>query len=264
MDFDAIRQTAIAAAHQGGAVLRHLFGRVTDVRHKGVADLVTEADTGSEKAIIATIRGVFPSHAILAEESGSIAGDPDRVWIIDPLDGTTNFTHGLPFFAVSIAFAASGQIVVGIVLDPIGGALYLAQKERGATCNGRTLQVSRTDQVSQSLLVTGFAYDFRENGARVSARFDRCLLAAQGVRRLGAASLDLCRVACGQFDGFWEEKLKPWDTAAGMLIARESGAQVTDFANHPYEPEQPSILATNGVIHSEMLGLLNLEGEGGG
>ncbi len=256
MNLEAIKQTAIAAGYQGGAVLRHLFGRVVNVRHKGIADLVTEADTGSENAIIANIRAAFPCDAFLAEESGRLAGDPDRTWIIDPLDGTTNFAHGLPYFAVSIAFAAYREIVLGIVLDPMGGNLFLAEKGRGATCNGRPLQVSATRQVEQSLLVTGFAYDFRESSAPVTARFNRCLMAAQGVRRLGAAALDLCRVACGQFDGFWEEKLKPWDTAAGMLIAREAGAHVTDFANRPYSPEQPHILATNGAIHAEMLGLL--------
>jgi myo-inositol-1(or 4)-monophosphatase len=259
MDLDAVRRSAVAAAYQGGAVLRGLWGRVVQVRHKGLADLVTEADTGSERAVLAVIRAAFPSHAVLAEESGALAGDPDCTWIIDPLDGTTNFTHGLPYFGVSIAFAWQQEVVLGIVLDPLGGDLYLAQRGRGATCNGRRLGVSTTRQVAQSLLVTGFAYDFRSNAVPVWARFNRCLMAAQGVRRLGAASLDLCRVACGQFDGYWEENLKPWDTAAGMLIAREAGAVVSDFAGRPFTVEQREILATNGAIHSAMLDLLALE-----
>ena len=212
-----------------------------------------------KKQIIQTIRSRFPDHAILAEESGANPGVPDCQWIIDPLDGTTNFAHQLPIFAVSIAFSFRGEVTVGIVLNPVSGELFTAVRGRGAELNGRPIRVSETKHVSESLLVTGFPYNFEEILESAMGRFRSCLRASRGVRRLGAAALDLCFVACGRFDGFWEENLKPWDTAAGMLIASEAGAEVTDFKGKAFAIDDREILATNGSIHRELMSLLALK-----
>ena len=256
MDIEYIRRIGIAAAYKGGSVLRHFLGNISRIDKKGAIDLVTEADTGSEKVIIETIRERFPDHSVLAEESGQGSGNARYRWIIDPLDGTTNFAHGLGQFAVSIAFAFDGEIVAGVVLNPVSGELFSAIKDGGASLNGRPVRVSDTKSVSESLLVTGFPYNFKEISDPLMTRFANCLHAAQGIRRLGSAALDLCFVACGRFDGFWEQNLKPWDTAAGMLIAKEAGARVTDFASHPFDIDRKEILASNGRIHQEMLCLL--------
>jgi myo-inositol-1(or 4)-monophosphatase len=259
MNLDHIIETGIEAVHKGAEAIRMLSGKI-HIRKKGAIDLVTEADTGSEKAIIQTISECFPDHAILAEESGGKRGNPDCQWIIDPLDGTTNFAHGLPHYAVSIAFALDRSIAAGIVLNPETGDLFAAARGKGATLNGSTISVSSAEAVGDSLLVTGFPYNFKEILPTVSSRFLNCLCAARGIRRLGSAALDLCYVACGRFDGFWEQNLKSWDTAAGYLIASEAGAAVTNFENHPYSPDDTEILATNGRIHHEMISLLRFKG----
>ena len=180
------------------------------------------------------------------------------MWIIDPLDGTTNFAHQLGIFSVSIAFALRGDIVIGIVLNPITGELFTSTIDEGAALNGRPITVSNSKTVSESLLVTGFPYNLKKFLDPLITRFTNCLKSAQGVRRLGSAALDLCYVACGRFDGFWEQNLNPWDTAAGMLIASEAGGMVTDFGNRQFEIEDKEILATNGKIHMEMLKILEL------
>ncbi|GBC59073.1 inositol-phosphate phosphatase [Desulfonema ishimotonii] len=259
MDLEYIKRIGTAAAYNGGRVLHSCLGNISDIRKKGDIDLVTEADTGSEKEILATLLTRFPDHAILAEESGLSPGDADCQWIIDPLDGTTNFAHGLPQFSVSIAFAHRGRVVVGVVLNPVSGELFTAVSGKGAHLNGRPIRVSQTETVSEGLLVTGFPYNFKEIFSEVIGRFARCLKASRGVRRLGSAALDLCFVACGRFDGFWEQNLKPWDTAAGMLIAKEAGARVTDFSDMPFTADGPEILASNGKLHEEMLSLLKSE-----
>jgi myo-inositol-1(or 4)-monophosphatase len=261
MDLEQIRRIGIGAAYEGGEILTGYFGNISDIQKKGAIDLVTEADYAAEKAIIETIRSRFPDHAVLAEESGLNAGTAEFQWIIDPLDGTTNYTHRLGLFCVSIAFALQGSVAVGIVLNPITGELFTAVRNAGAELNGRAIRVSDTDQLSESLLVTGFPYNFKKKFNPLMARFTRCLEASQGIRRLGSAALDLCFVACGRFDGFWEEDLHPWDTAAGMLIAMEAGARVTDFSNAPYEIQKSTILATNGRIHEEMIPLLSIKEE---
>jgi myo-inositol-1(or 4)-monophosphatase len=262
MDLKSIQQIGIAGAYQGGEVLRRHFGKLTQIRKKGAIDLVTQADTESEEAIIGVIRRRFPEHAILAEESGLSQGHQSGKWIIDPLDGTTNYAHGLSQFAVSVAFAWQGEVVVGIVLNPMAGELFTAVKGQGSQLNGRTMRVSNSDKVSESLLVTGFPYDLQRLFDPVLARFTRCLRAARGVRRLGSAALDLCWVAAGRFDAFWEQNLAPWDTAAGALIANEAGAVTTDFANAPYCIDKKEIVSTNGLIHEEMISLLRIkEGE---
>lgn len=256
MDMERIKQVGVAAAINGGKVLTAHFGNLRSVRKKGAIDLVTEADVGSEAAIIDTITSAFPDHAILAEESGRHSGSGDGRWIIDPLDGTTNFAHNLPLFCVSIAFAMGEEIVAGFVLAPLLDALFVGLKGQGAQCNGSPIQVSSTPTLSESLLVTGFPYDHHTIFKPLMERFGRCLQATQGVRRLGSAALDLCYVASGRFDGFWEQHLKPWDTAAGFLIATEAGARTTVFSGAPYSIDMDEIVSTNGAVHDELLRLL--------
>ncbi|MDP2862565.1 MAG: inositol monophosphatase family protein [Desulfobacterales bacterium] len=260
MDMKLIKRIGIAAAYKGAGILKTNFGRISGIRKKGAIDLVTESDTESEKVIIETIKKVFPSHGILAEESGFENEGAECIWIIDPLDGTTNFAHNLGFFAVSIAFAVKGNIAAGIVLNPVTGELFTATDGEGAQLNGLPIHVSKTAMLSESLLVTGFPYDFKDIIRNIEIRFFNCLQASQGVRRLGSAALDLCFTAAGRFEGFWEENLKPWDTAAGFIIAREAGALVTDFSGNPFDINKKEILATNGMIHREMIKLLEIKG----
>jgi myo-inositol-1(or 4)-monophosphatase len=255
MDIKQIKRVGTAAACRGGKVLQEHFGKLRSVRKKGVIDLVTEADIQSEAAIIDTIAQTFPEHAILAEESGSQAGSGGR-WIIDPLDGTTNFAHNLPLFCVSIAFAHDDTLVAGFVLAPLLGELFIGIKGQGAQLNGTPISVSATDSLSESLLVTGFPYNQQDIFNRLMARFARCMMATQGIRRLGSAALDLCYVANGRFDGFWEEHLQPWDTAAGFLVASEAGARTTLFSGASYTIEAKEIVSTNGAIHNDLLNLL--------
>lgn len=259
MELQSIHRTGISAVYRSAEVLRSYLENIPQVNKKGAVDLVTQADIESEQLIIETIRNQFPDHAILAEESGLKQSGSQYQWIIDPLDGTTNFTHQLGIFAISIAFAVSGNVKVGIVMNPVTGELFSAIAGEGATLNGQPITVSQQQNISDSLLVTGFPYDFKTILKPLMTRFANCLNAAQGVRRLGSAALDLCFVACGRFDGFWEQNLKPWDTAAGMLIAREAGATITDFSNNLFTVDKKEILATNGKIHQEMLSLLELK-----
>jgi myo-inositol-1(or 4)-monophosphatase len=261
MKLDAVKRVAIAASHQGAEVVKSNFGRVSNVTKKSATDLVTEADTRSEARIIDTISRVFPNHAILAEEGGLKQGAAEQLWLVDPLDGTTNFAHNLGFFSISIAFSLKGEIVVGVVLNPLSGELFSAIKGEGAFLNGNPIRVSPAKAVADSLLATGFPYNVREILGPITGRFINCLKAAQGIRRLGSAALDLCLVACGRFEGFWEQNLKPWDTAAGMLVAREAGAVVTDFTGEHFTPDKPNVLATNGHIHQQMISLLDLSSQ---
>jgi len=259
MDLERIKHTGIGAAYKSAAVLNHYLGNLTNVRKKGPIDLVTEADIESEKVIIQTVRTRYPDHEFMAEESRLSRSVPsDYQWIVDPLDGTTNFTHQIPLFCVSIAFAVNGKVMVGVVLNPVSGELFTAVREKGATLNGNPIHVSDEKNISESLLVTGFPYNIAQDIEPTMGRFKNCLHAAQGIRRLGSAALDLCFVACGRFEGFWEENLKPWDTAAGYLIAEEAGARVTDFSGNPYTIDQKEILATNRLVHQEMQSLLEI------
>jgi len=262
MDLDHFKAVALAAAYRGGGYIRQRLDGVREIKHKGEIDLVTEVDVGSEKRIIEVIRASFPDHAILAEERGSIGGASDLQWIIDPLDGTTNFAHGLTTCCVSIALTKKGQPLIGLIYCPFTEELFSAVRGKGAFLNGRRLSVSTIGRVRDSLLVTGFPYNVKEILPAVMQRFTRCLASSQGIRRLGSAALDLAYVAAGRFEAFWEEHLQPWDVAAGHLIVQEAGGRVTDFDNQPFEPEMKSILASNGQIHSEMLTLLALKGTG--
>ncbi|UCH22292.1 MAG: inositol monophosphatase [Deltaproteobacteria bacterium] len=259
MELKTIKRVAISAAYRGAGVLNTHLGRLPDVQKKDDIDLVTEADVQSEAVIIETIRNAFPDHTILAEEGGLKKGVTEYLWLIDPLDGTTNFAHQLNVFSISIAFCLRGDIAVGIVLTPVLGELFTAIKGNGAFLNGRPIHVSSTRSVADSLLATGFPYNIRDLLDPITKRFMNCLKSSQGIRRIGSAAIDLCYVACGRFDGFWEQNLKPWDTAAGMLVAKEAGAVVSDFANQRFAPDNHEILATNGHIHREMISLLKIE-----
>ncbi|MDA3897267.1 MAG: inositol monophosphatase family protein [Desulfobacteraceae bacterium] len=253
MDLNLIKNTGIGAAYKSADIINSFSGKLTSVKKKGPIDLVTEADLASEKNIIETIHSRFPEHEILAEESGlNKTGDSTCQWIVDPLDGTTNFAHQIPIFAVSIAFAVNNEIKVGIVLNPVSGELFTAVRGQGATLNGKKITVSKEKRLSESLLVTGFPYDVKQMMYPLMLRFKRCIAASRGIRRLGSAALDLCFVACGRFEGFWEENLKPWDTAAGWIIAEEAGARITDFSGAPYTLDKKEILATNCHIHNEL------------
>jgi len=258
MDLEHFKQTAIEAAHRSAKILRSRFGNISRIRKKADAEIVTEADTESENAIISTIQAQYPDHAILGEECGLIKGASEYKWIIDPLDGTVNFAHQVPIFSISIALAVQDTIVLGIILDPVNDELFAAVSGQGAELNGDPIQVSAPATISESLLVTGFPYNVEEIFETVMVRYGRCLKASQAIRRLGSAALDLCYVACGRFEGFWEQNLKPWDTAAGALMVVEAGGKVTTFSDQPYEVKHAEILATNGLIHQEMLGLLEM------
>jgi myo-inositol-1(or 4)-monophosphatase len=258
MDLETHKQVAVTAAEKSAHILRQLFGNISRIRKKAAQEIVTEADTESEKEIIAVIRSRFPEHEILSEESGLKKGAAGFKWIIDPLDGTVNFTHQVPIFCISIALTFQDDIVLGVILDPLKRELFSAIKGQGAQLNGQPIQVSPVETITDSLLVTGFAYNVGEIFEPVITRYGNCLRVAQGMRRLGSAALDLCYVACGRFEGFWEQNLKPWDTAAGALIVLEAGGKVTTFANQPYTIDDVEILATNGHIHDEMLSLLKV------
>lgn len=249
---------AIETAREAGQLLLEKFGRKINVSKKGDINLVTEADLASEKLIIERIKSYHPKHSILAEESGEaviIGGENKWKWIIDPLDGTTNFAHGYPCFCVTIALEHDGEIVIGVTFDPTRNELFAAESGRGATLNNKPIRVSDTEKLSESLIVTGFPYDFkqREDFARHLTSF---LLNSRGVRRDGSAAIDMAYVACGRFDGFWEEGLNPWDVAAGFLLIEEAGGQVSYYNGEKFSIYTPPICASNGAIHAEMLNVL--------
>jgi myo-inositol-1(or 4)-monophosphatase len=250
------REFIEATAREAGALLRERIDDRHTVQYKGEINLVTEADHLSEALIVERIRGSFPDHNILAEESPETANGSGFRWIIDPLDGTTNYAHGYPVFCVSIALEAEGKIRLGAVYDPMLDELFTAEKGAGAFLNGRRLKVSRTAELSRSLLATGFPYDIREDRNNNINYFEAMALNTQAVRRAGSAALDLAYLAAGRFDGFWELKLMPWDMAAGWLLVEEAGGVVTDLQGDPFALHSPHILASNGLIHAEMSRLL--------
>jgi myo-inositol-1(or 4)-monophosphatase len=255
MDAGALRDAAVEMARAAGAILLEGYGRLHAPERKGRIDLVTEYDRRSEAFLLAEIGRRFPGHAVLAEESGAHEGAAVR-WLVDPLDGTTNFAHNYPFFAVSIAAEAAGALAAGVVFDPVRDELFAASAGQGATLNGTPIHVSAIERVQDALLVTGFPYDVRERPEPYLDHFRAFLTRAQGVRRDGSAALNLCYLAMGRFDGFWEWKLAPWDMAAGVLILRESGGLVTRFDGAPFRLDGHEILATNGLLHDQMQGLL--------
>lgn len=251
---------AIQTARDAGAILSDKLGRVTQVR-KGDIDLVTEADLASERLIIDRIKSHYPRHTILAEESGitqNLAGNPDSSewkWIVDPLDGTTNFAHGYPCFCVSIALERNGQVEIGVVYDPTRDEIFAAERGEGATLNGRRIRVSEVEELNSAMLCTGFPYDVRER-PHFALDFSNFTMRAQAVRRDGSAALDLAYVACGRFDGFWEDGLNPWDVAAGVLLIEEAGGRITNFSGGLLDLYTPKVLVSNGLIHEEMMRVL--------
>jgi myo-inositol-1(or 4)-monophosphatase len=224
---------------------------------EGINNLVTEVDHASEKLIIGIIREAFPDHHILTEESGDLPQDSQYKWIIDPIDGTVNYAHGIPLSCVSIGVEKDGEVILGVVYNPFINEFFFAEKGRGAFLNDQPIRVSAKEKVGQSMLVTGFPYKYidRENGPLDT--FGRFIRAGVPVRRLGSAAIDLCWVACGRFDGYFEHFLNAWDSAAGFLIVEEAGGRVTDFAGGAYSPYGPQIVATNGLIHKELLDWIN-------
>ena len=248
---------AIETARSAGQILLEKFGRKISVTKKGDINLVTEADLASERLIIERVNSYYPKHSILAEESGSAIIDMNDMWkwIVDPLDGTTNYAHGYPCFCVTLALEHNGEIVVGVTFDPTRDELFAAERGQGASLNGRKIRVSETEKLSESLIVTGFPYDFKQKDdfARHLTDF---MLKSRGVRRDGSAAIDMAYVAGGRFDGFWEEGLNPWDVAAGVLLIEEAGGDVTYYDGSPFSIYKPPICASNGLIHTEMLGVL--------
>jgi myo-inositol-1(or 4)-monophosphatase len=250
-------QVARQAAREAGMILTRLFGQIRQIKKKGEIDLVTEADLQSEKIILDIITQHFPQDRILTEEAGEFNHLSNRMWIVDPLDGTTNFTHRFPVFAISIALEVERELVLGVANSPYTNEQFEAVKGMGAFLNKKPISVSHTKTLQDSLLVTGFPYDVHENPKRVMELFQKMLVRAQGVRRPGSAVIDLCYVAAGMFDGFWEERLKPWDTAAGAIIVSEAGGKVTTYEGDPFKPHSKSIVAANPHIHEAMLEALN-------
>ena len=249
---------AIEVARDAGNLLLEKFGRITAITKKGDINLVTEADLASEELIIERIRSYHPKHSILAEEGGdvvTIGGGSTWKWIIDPLDGTTNYAHGYPCFCVTLALEHDGEIVLGVTYDPTRNETFAAEKGRGATLNGKPIRVSATEKLSEALIVTGFPYDFkhRENFTRHITEF---MLSSRGVSRDGSAAIDMAYVACGRFDGFWEEGLNPWDVAAGKLLIEEAGGAITYYDGSKFSIYKPPICASNGRLHDQMLEVL--------
>ena len=253
-----ILEMAGRAALRAGKILRELYGKPHQIRYKGDIDLVTEADISSERTILAVLDKAGLHTEILAEESHFIYNEipTGPVWIIDPLDGTTNFAHGFPWFAVSIAYAEKGRGQAGVIYCPMQDELFCGCLNSGAWLNGKPIRVSGIPVLDKSLLATGFPYDIRKRPAKVMAALEAVLIRVQGVRRAGAAALDLAYVTCGRLDGFWEIKLNPWDTAAGQLLLEEAGGKTSDFRGNSYSPFIPEILATNSLIHKELLSVI--------
>lgn len=250
-------QTAIDAAMEAGKFLRESKGKSLKIENKSSSiDPVTQIDKQAEKIIIDIIKGRYPDHAILAEEGGESDDISEYRWIIDPLDGTVNFTHGLPIYCVSIGLEYKGAIIAGAVYEPNVDDLYTAERGKGAFLNSKRIRVSENDRLIESILITGFPYDIHDNPDNTIERFTDFLMEAQAIRRLGSAAIDLCYIAAGYGDGFWEAFIKPWDIAAGMLIVEEAGGMVTDFEGNPIGAESQRILATNGRIHGKMVDVL--------
>ncbi len=245
----------VEAALAGGEVLKGYIGSDFRIDYKGALNLVTEADLASEKEVIGILKRRFPSAAILAEEAGEESGESGVRFIIDPLDGTTNFAHGYPVFAVSVACEEGDSVTAGVVFDPLREELFTAARGIGAFLNGRRLTVSATNTLEKALLITGFPYDLKEDLTANLRLFTRFMGASRAVRRDGSAALDLCYVAAGRFDGFWEEKLGPWDTAAGALIVEEAGGRISDLAGGAFHYRKGAIVASNGALHHAMLAL---------
>ncbi|MEN8143042.1 MAG: inositol monophosphatase family protein [Thermodesulfobacteriota bacterium] len=253
-----ILKAAALAALKGGDLIMERYEKPHQIRLKGAIDLATEADIASEKAILSILEQRYPGATVLAEESkADYEKIPEgEVWIIDPLDGTTNFAHGFPYFGVSIAYSVDRKSKMGVIYSPVHNELFCAWQGGGAWMNGKRIAVSREDKLIQSLVATGFPYDIGKHLDLVVGQVSRILPRVRDVRWAGAAALDLAYVACGRLDGFWEMNLKPWDTAAGQLLVEEAGGVVTDYRGGDFSPYFPEILASNSHIHQLLADLL--------
>lgn len=249
-----MRDFAVELAKEAGQVLMdHLRRRLAVESKSSEIDLVTEADVVSEKLVVEAIHERYPEHSILSEEGLGEEQAAEFLWLIDPLDGTTNYAHGYPVFCVSIALQHEGTTVLGVTYDPVQDELFWAEKDRGAYCNGRRLSVSGTDSLKRSLLATGFPYARASIEDNNVAEFGRIMPRVQGVRRGGAAALDMTYVAAGRLDGYWELHLSPWDWAAGDLLVREAGGRISNVSDQPWRLRSSNIVATNGLLHEELL-----------
>jgi len=252
VDLARVREVGIGAARAAGELLRSRIDSIRQVRHKGVVDLVTDVDIASEQLVREAIGQAFPSHTILGEEGGTLGGDDRRYrWLVDPLDGTTNYTHGFPLFCVSIGFEVNGQLQFGVVYAPCQEELYVAEAGQGATLNGRRISVSDVVALRQAMLATGFPYD-RDALPRALRSFEVLSVRSQAVRRVGSAALDLCYVACGRFDAYWEHIVKPWDVGAGALIVTEAGGQMSATDGSAFSVDDGQVLASNTRLHAAM------------
>ena len=253
-----LKETLISAVEAGAAQLKHFFnGNFVVTNKEGINNLVTEADHASEKAIIELIHKQFPDHFILSEETGEIKSTSNYKWIIDPIDGTVNFANGIPLCCVSVAVEKDGQMILGAVYNPIIGEFYFAERGNGAYLNDKRINVSSKTDILKSCLVTGFPYTYLDMPNGPIQVFEKLIRRGIPVRRLGSAAIDLCWVAAGRFDGFYEHNLQAWDSAAGFLLVEEAGGKVTDFAGTYYSPYQPRLLATNGKIHEDLRMVIN-------
>jgi myo-inositol-1(or 4)-monophosphatase len=260
-----VRERFLAAAAdvamEAGRIQRSRYGDKIAIEHKGVIDLVTEVDHACEAAIVTRLRGWFPDHDIVTEETHLGLRGSRFVWFTDPLDGTTNYAHGYPVFCASVALVEDGQVVVGAVYDPMREELFTAERAQGARVNGQPLRVSQSADLLSSLLITGFPYDLRDDLAGKLRLFNRIMGEARAVRRDGSAALNLAYVAAGRLDGFWEERLQPWDMLAGILMVEEAGGRATRFDGSALRPQADEIVATNGKLHPAMLEIFRRDRE---
>jgi len=257
-ELELMKDFAESLARDVGAIQKRCLGRSNRIEYKGAIDLVTQVDRRCEEAIVKRISDRFPHHHIVAEESEPTGEKGSAFqWYVDPLDGTTNYVHGYPYFSVSIGLAVEGEAALGVVCDPMRSETFSGTRGGGAFLNGRRISVSRTRSLDQSLVATGFPYDIRKNEENNINHFGRFILASQGVRRGGSAALDLCYVAMGRLDGFWEMRLQPWDLAAGILLVTEGGGRVSNFRGGRLALDSGEVLATNGLVHDQMISVLN-------
>ncbi len=253
-----VKKVLIEAVQAGAAVLKEYFYKEFSIAHKeGKNNLVTEADLKAEKAIISVIKNNYPTHSILCEEEGSVHNDSDYKWIIDPIDGTVNFAHGVPICCVSVAVEYLGVVIMGAVFNPLMNEFFIAQKDKGATLNDNSIKVSTKDDFSKAFIVTGFPYKYPEGEKGPLYTIDKLLKMGLPIRRLGSAALDLCWVAAGRFDCYYEHHLEPWDSAAGALIVLEAGGTVSSFTGGDFTPYKSGVVATNGKLHNDIISIIN-------
>lgn len=253
-----LQSTLLNAVHEGAKELQRFFNQPYKISNKeGINNLVTEADHASEKAIIDCIKKEFPDHFILSEETGEIASSSEYKWIIDPIDGTINFSQGIPICCVSIGIEKNGEMIYGCVYNPFMNELFYAEKGKGATLNEQTISVSKKEKLLNSCLVTGFPYTYLDTENGPLQNFEKFIRKGVPVRRLGSAAIDLCWVACGRFEGFYEHKLQAWDSAAGHLIVEEAGGKVTNLQGEKFNVYKHGLVATNGLIHDQLIEVIN-------